>query len=674
MTADVRARTDEQLATLVRARADLAWPPPGDLSSLVNRAATPASTQRALAGLDRGRLRVLQALAGAGDPVDLDGVARVLDVAPVELGPFVDHLWSLALLWRGADGWHVPRSVQVALGQWLGRSLDPDAGLAPPPLGAAGPDAGADAGPDAGPDSEADPAGVDLAAGARAGELLGLVDELCVRWGDDPPRVLRSGGLAVRDLKGVQAALDTSAGQAAFVVELAYAAGLVAEDGELDPAWAPTPGYDAWADSAPPQRWALLATAWLAAGRAACLVGRPGEAGGVNALSREVQWPLARQLRLDTLRELSGLAPGRTADVDALVARVRWRRALRPPDTVELLVRATAAEAEWLGVTGRGGLATAGRALLEPDAAAASVAAAVQPALPSPVEHVLLQADLTAVAPGRVEGHLARLLRLLSDVESRGGASVHRFSPASIRRGLDAGWSAADILAALRQASRTALPQPLEYLVGDVARTHGSTRVGAATAYLRSDDTATLDAILADRRLQALRLRRIAPTVLVTPVDGATAVAMLRDKGFAPVVEGSDGSVVLPPREGHRAPPRPAPAAVPALSRLDEAGLRTLVARLREGEQARDTELAAQAALPGPRLPSTDPTLTVTLLREAAADRQRVWIGHIDGTGRPTRLLFLPSRVVGGRAFGTVEGSSEERAFSIHRITGAAPA
>ena len=62
------------------------------------------------------------------------------------------------------------------------------------------------------------------------------------------------------------------------------------------------------------------------------------------------------------------------------------------------------------------------------------------------------------------------------------------------------------------------------------------------------------------------------------------------------------------------------------------------------------------------------------LLRDAAADRHGVWIGYADGEGRATRMLFYPKRIEGGRAVGIVDGSTIERAFSIHRITGAASA
>ena len=77
------------------------------------------------------------------------------------------------------------------------------------------------------------------------------------------------------------------------------------------------------------------------------------------------------------------------------------------------------------------------------------------------------------------------------------------------------------------------------------------------------------------------------------------------------------------------------------------------------------------ASRPGPSLPSTDPTTTLAVLRDAAADRQPVWLGYSDGEGQVRRLLFYPERVEGGRVHGMADGT--HRTLSIHRVTGAAP-
>ena len=67
--------------------------------------------------------------------------------------------------------------------------------------------------------------------------------------------------------------------------------------------------------------------------------------------------------------------------------------------------------------------------------------------------------------------------------------------------------SAAELLERLRTVSATPLPQPLEYLIGDVARRHGVTRVGIASSYLRCDDEATLAELLASPSCRRVGVR-----------------------------------------------------------------------------------------------------------------------------------------------------------------------
>jgi hypothetical protein len=744
---DVRSRSDEQLRTLVRRRPDLARPAPSDLTSLAARASTRASVQRALDGLDRGHLQVLEALVVSGDPVDLAATAKLLGESVRSLDAFIHELWDRALLWRSGDGQHVVRAVSEVLGPhpaglgpatadlpgstpaWSASPQELDSVIATAPSGARnildmltwGPPIGtlSPGGPMAAagtwllshhllsalsgdhvvlPREVAlrlrggklhretslsapmltvtahEQSSVDDAAGGQASELLGLVDELAADWGPRPPRVLRAGGLSVRDFKRLAAILDVDSGHAAFVVETAYATGLLADDASLEPVWAPTPGYDEWQQKPSAHRWVRLSRAWLASGRAPHLVGAPSADKGspVNALSGEVVYPPIRQLRGDVLAELAALPEGQAPDPAGLADRIRWRRPMRRSEIIEAVTAAMLREAEWLGITGRGALSTAGRLIFDATADPSAAEEAIDTHLPSPVEHVLLQADLTAVAPGRLEGSLAQFMRLVADVESRGGATVYRFSPESVRRGLDAGWSSAQVLRALQDASRTPVPQPLEYLVGDIARRHGQTRVGSVSAYIRSDDTTVLDTMLADRGLAALQLRRVAPTVVVSQAHTLVVLEMLRENGFSPVAETTEGGVQIPRVTQHRTPVRRSPAAPTITSVVDDELTETLVAALRAGEESAAYERARAQSQPGPRLPSTEPAVALALLREASADSLGIWIGYADADGRTTRILFFPKRIEGGRAYGFVEGTNVERTFSIHRITGAA--
>jgi len=180
------------------------------------------------------------------------------------------------------------------------------------------------------------------------------------------------------------------------------------------------------------------------------------------------------------------------------------------------LVTWTLAEGTVLGVVALDALSDPGRALLT---ASERLVAALRATLPAPIDHVLLQADLTAVAPGPLEAGLARELDLAADVESAGGATVYRFSERSVRRALDAGRSAADMHHLFATRSATPVPQGLTYLVDDVARRHGRLRGGAAAAFLRSDDEVLLTEVLAHPDAPGWELRRIAPTVLVSELS-----------------------------------------------------------------------------------------------------------------------------------------------------------
>ena len=473
----------------------------------------------------------------------------------------------------------------------------------------------------------------------------------------------------LRDLRRLSETLDVDSTRAAWLVETMLGAGLIADDGEIVPVWAPTPVADDWLLAPSGSRWARLAAGWLTSTRAAHLVGSrlAGSSSPANALGPDLHWPPVRAMRSDVLAELAGLDPGEVATSESLLGRLRWRRPLRDPARLGDGMAAVLREGEWLGVTGRGGLSSAGRALVAGDEVDA-VAATMASQLPEPVDHVLVQADLTAVAPGPLQGDLAQLMRLTADVESRGGATVHRFTPSSVRRALDAGWTADELLDALRGASRTGLPQPLEYLVRDVARRHGQTRVGGATAYIRSDDESVLESLLVERALAALRMRRIAPTVLVSSADPETLLEMMRDAGYSPVQERSDGSVVVSVAARRRAAGRRAPAPT-RTTPVDSGYAASLVRGLRAAEEASRN---AEGEDTRPALVPSDPAVTMAALRDAAAEQHGVWIGYADMTGRTDRYLFYPTRVEGGRAWGRVADSTTERGFLVYRITGVA--
>ncbi|MGH3313831.1 MAG: helicase-associated domain-containing protein, partial [Streptomyces sp.] len=423
---------------------------------------------------------------------------------------------------------------------------------------------------------------VDATAAGQALAALGTLEELLTAWESEPPPVLRSGGLGVRDLKRTAAVLEVPEPTAAFWTEVAYAAGLLASDGATGERYAPTPGYDDWLRRPAPERWAHVVGRWLAGTRVPGLAGsRDAKGPGLVALGPGLDRGPAAEVRHRTLELLAALEPGVAPTQQSVLARLRWERPA-PEEGADLrsrLAEWALHEAELLGLTGRGALASYARVLLDrpdartdtrPDArpdvgpaAAALAAEQLAPLLPEPLDHILLQADLTAVAPGPLERPLAAMLGVLADVESKGGATVYRFTPGSVRRALDAGRSATDVHAFLAAHSTTPVPQPLSYLVDDVARRHGTLRVGAASSYVRCDDDALLNEIMADKRSAVLCPRLLAPTVLASPLPPDEVLTTLREMGYAPAAESAEGDVLIARANAHRTPPRTAPEPVP---------------------------------------------------------------------------------------------------------------
>ncbi|MDT9594248.1 helicase C-terminal domain-containing protein [Nocardioides zeae] len=517
---------------------------------------------------------------------------------------------------------------------------------------------------------------VDRAGAGAAAEAVRRTELLLDTWGTRPPGVLRGGGLAVRDLRAAAVLLGTEEAETALLVETAAAAQLLAEgtdaDGEL--VWVPTDVYDVWSTRSVAQRWAVLARAWLASDRLPGLVGRRDEKTrkATNALEADLAHPVGAATRRATLAAVAGLPTGEVlatgTGVPSLVERIRWEHPRRP-SLRDDVVTWTVAEASALGVLALGGATAAGRAVLA-DGEDEAVAA-LDPLLPDPVDKVLLQADLTAVAPGPLETELARRLQLVADLESSGGAGVYRFRASSVRRAFDVGWSAADVHAFVAEVSATPVPQPLTYLVDDVARTFGTVRVGHAEAFVRTDDETALTTLLHDPRAASLGLRRIAPTVLIstTPLD--VLLPRLRELGAAPVVEAPDGTVrvarpdVLRARVGRA-------RRTAAVAARDVAHTTSVVTAVRAGDRAAAARPRPETGGPTTSSP-TSPAAALSALREAVEARRTVRIAYVDNHGSFLERVVDPLRVEGGQLTAHDHRSDDERLFAVHRITAVDP-
>jgi Helicase conserved C-terminal domain/WYL domain len=734
LAAWLRTRTDEQLGALLVARPDVARPAPSDVVGLATRLAVPVSVDRALDELDAATLQVLDAvLLAPTDGVARQELPGLLPDVPAEVvDAAVATLTTRALLW-GDDELHAPEPVRRAVRYpaGLGRRaadlrvpLPRDlpavlADLAPDertvlerlsgdrpvghlPDGSAGPhsparrllQAGLLARIDAvnvelpreiglalrgdrplGPPklrsepqvSERDPAVVDRQAAGAALEVVGRVTDVLGALEEEPAGLLRSGGLGVRDQKRLAKELHVGEADVAFLVEVAHAAGLLDVGGAQRDEWLPTRGYDLWREQDLPDRWAALACGWLTSPRLISLVGQRDVAGkAVNVLSPDVVRQTAPLLRRSALSVLAEFAPGQGLGAPELVALLRWRtprRADRLAPVPDLL-----AEAERLGIAVRGVLGSGGRGLLA--GGEEEAADGMRGLLPEPVDHVLAQPDLSLIAPGPLVADLAGTLSVVADVESSGGATVYRVSDGSVRRALDQGWSATDLHDFFARASRTPVPQALDFLVDDVARQHGRLRVGAIECYVRSDDHGLVSQVLSDRRTAGAELRRLAPGVLVSGLPPEEVLAVLRAAGYSPAGENAGGAVLTrPPAPARAAGRRPGgPGATTGPRPLAPGDVAATVREIRAGDAA----LAARRTEPVRQVPGVTTAGTLELLSRAVREGLPVWLGYVDAQGSGSQRIVQPVSLVGGFLQGFDEGRGENRTFAVHRITSVA--
>ena len=535
----LRERSDAELAALLAARPDLVTPVPTGVGVLASRAARRLSLERALDDLDQFSLHVIETLLALPSPVTAARLEEVLGAPPEPLSRCLAALGARALTWNPDGGCRPAPGLRAVISK---PQLPAEPGHVSP-------------GPPALDLILNGSSEVDQAAAAAALSALRCVEDLLSRWAAAPPPVLRSGGLGIRELRKAAASIDVDLAAAALFTEVTRAAGLLAASSWTDGEWLPARAFDGWLDNAQADRWATLVSAWLATTRVPGLVGSRDEGGRLlNALGTGLDRMDAPRVRARVLGELATVAPGTSVSAGGMVRRLAWLWPRRPQASQAMLAQTAMREAALLGLTGLGGLAAHGRVAVS--GGLAEAAAMLAGILPEPVGHVLLQADLTAVAPGPLTADLARELSLAAEVESRGGATVYRFSAGSVRRAMDAGRTGESLLALLGECSRTPIPQPLRYLIEDVAHRHGRIRVGIASAYLQCDDPATAAEIAADRRLAALRLRLLAPTVLVSPANRGDVLEALRRFGYAPAAQAVDGTVEITAPASRRAEDR----------------------------------------------------------------------------------------------------------------------
>jgi len=722
----LRALDDAALISMFSHRPDLVTPVPPDMASLAVRASSAPSLARAVDALNKWQLQVLEVCAILPEPFSEKDVTSLTEKSALFVIP---GLIERGLLYTDKDGLRTPTTLKEVLGNEIAglgpasmsklklKKLDEvpapskkvlDAMVWGPPRGSIAdikkPSAGVawlleegflipfnqqtvvlprevaiylrgntvhrelETSQPSVTGSKRDSRNVQLAAIANITTFLRWTEEVLNFWAQEPATALRSGGLGVRDLKELSLHLGVDESCTAFVAEVAYLSGLLTID--PDDKILPTHQFDIWLTQNASVKWQLLASAWLSTSRVSGLVGKEGSK-NVAPLGPELDRSSAattRRLTLTLLQENSQIA----VDIDSLFATATWLApAKRAGGLQKDYIIWAMREAEWLGITGQGVLSSYGADFLT-----GGDSTSVDTDLPKAVDHILIQSDNTAIAPGPLEHEVAQELALIADVESRGGATVFRFSEGSIRRGLDHGRTGEEISKFLAKTSKTPMPQPLEYLIADVAKKHGKLRVGNTASFIRCEDSALITQILGDKRLDVLGLRKIAPEVLICGHDATEAMNILRSCGYLPAAEDSRGLLLSGPRIQRAQTKARPPRIIGEYERPDEIAIEGALRTLRTGEkssrkQSTMRNIATEALGSLPRSTANE---TLELLSDYLQNQptKSLSIGYADNNGLVSHRIIDPLKLSAGSLVARDHATGEVQTFRIARITGVA--
>ena len=482
---------------------------------------------------------------------------------------------------------------------------------------------------------------------------------------------LKKGGVGPRERSRLAARLALPAEVLAMGIDLTYAAGLLAQ---ADAGYAPTEQYARWRDAPPARQWSELVTRWFTLEHA--------------PTSREIQGdkesppPLPLASAAGALRRAVLRAARDGLSVRAVGEHVDWFFPLHGYEAAQLRDKVAAAvrEAELLGVVATDGLTDCGEQLVaildggsvdaDPVDVVSGLAERVARVLVETPCTVILQSDLTAVVSGQPTAAVSRLLGTAAVSEARGAAGVWRFSPASIRAALDAGWTAAQLLTEFADVSDRPVPQPLEYLVTDVARQHGKVRVRGMRSCVVADETMITE-ILHTRSLAKLSLARVAPTVLSSSYELDEVLARLRAAGLSPVAEDASGTVIVEQRQEHRAsaPRSPVRAASRAPLGPAELARQLLADPSGEGSGADTSETFERLAQLNPDLTDSE----LILLVDAVEHQRDVLITYRNKTGNRTVREIQPRELYGRWLDSWCHLRDAQREFTVANIESVAP-
>ncbi|GAA3760099.1 hypothetical protein GCM10022240_10820 [Microbacterium kribbense] len=364
---------------------------------------------------------------------------------------------------------------------------------------------------------------VAAATAERAAAAVRSLTDLVALCRDQPLPVTGAGAVTAAERRRlIETGVVGGADELDDLLTLAADTGLLVL---VDRHWRVTDAGDGWLPGSLGERWAAVAAGW----RDSLPPALRTTDGGFTAIGT---WPGALPL---------------AAEWPAALARLR-RRTVR-----------------W-GLAAADGTEPAWTAPLR--AGAAGDADALTAHLPTEIDTIYLQADLSAIAPGPLRSALDLRLRTMAVRESGAQASSYRFTAESIAAAVAAGEDAASLRAFLSDLSLTSIPQPLDYLIEQTCARHGLVRVGPDEATgrtrVRSTDGHLLQTIAVDQSLRSIGLVADGDGLL-SRVSRDAVYWTLADARYPVVAVGPTGDVESLRR---RLPPVPTPGRTDPAARL----------------------------------------------------------------------------------------------------------
>ena len=269
--------------------------------------------------------------------------------------------------------------------------------------------------------------------------------------------------------------------------------------------------------------------------------------------------------------------------------------------------------------------------------------------LPAPSSKLIVQADLTLIAPSPLPTELEIRLRRIADTEQIGMASSYRLSALSVSNGLESGMSASDIRELLESLSTNVLPQPVDYLLREAEQRFGRLKVGPGKpeghSQISSEDSILLAEIQNNQKLRPLSLHFTERGELHTRFEPELVYFALREAGYVAVQIDIAGRIVSPTAK----PERTTVAETRGSVAQD-------IARMRE----QDSKLGSA--------PDDDDLLRQIQL--AIKNKARVLVTITGADGNPIEYLVEPVGLANGRLRAKDRKADIERTLPLASVTG----